>query len=1004
MACRCTVTYRFGWVDEDENTQYSGWTTQNVPAASTVFTVVQVVLISAGGVTSTKTTPGDAETLVVGMGAAGETITISAAANLDVWPAGYPLWGGDKIPDGSNGSASINWPIDVDGIYTVSAACGAAYSVALKIYVVKIVEIMVRPANQPSATYTGSTTIAAGAKADAVHQADVRLKIAPVPPPTVSFSVGQPVKLVNYSGFNGANNASLDVLTPNPEGSVSFASQYRYGKLTSSNVMHGAAGGLAPCQVESVRSSASAAVTFAPSDYEADDKWVSSVEYILPGGTSDETVTMKLDGAPLVGHDMHFFVEKVELWDCLADPPEPVTIENTAVAPDPFIATFADFTTSQTPTGSDGRATGVLWTEDVSIYGYEWVSVTLCAYDYDALSSEGTGASSSSSMSAMASASSVGDAMRAIAHWLTSSSSEPEPDLVFDGLAETKEETPGGFLVLGGDAKNLVVKLNRIPAAGSSNLTLTWTHPEKVEVKQGGSVKSSPQIWTWPTGSSSDPSPTTLTVKGIAGSGTQGDVEFTLRYNNNPKIQDTVKVTNLKVEIEKCASAFLPKGGEGSEDNTTTIRAFVTPNTVKGRFKLTLYDVSDEAGYCVNAPATVPGSGEDSDSWKDLQFPTQTNFTISGSDNNVAETTTTDVNEATVTVKSFDCGAYGKIKVEFTPQGSGIVCVGKEQGGTDEFTRIPRDADANNIADCWSHNAGGNTDDTDTSLNNTMNGDGLTRYQEYRGIDINADGVIAADERLDPAKKDLFVRGSGYSSGDSFSYGGAFSEAQIMIHEVPSSFCDRETDVMVVTHDPGAYPGTDGHMNKTGVRTWTWDTKGSSTVGTGTSYGDPKTYKLCLDYYFSDSPYDDNSANSELDYISVAGVEDVNDNGVLDANENDGPGGGPPADDGDGVLDGDHVVISGASFDWAQELADDDIDDDGLVELPRYDSTPVNSADEYSKAQVLQHTITHEMGHAGGISGHCSEPTCLMYSSSNNWKREGHFCDACRAALKIHNN
>ncbi|MEI6149713.1 MAG: hypothetical protein WCS01_11485, partial [bacterium] len=464
-----------------------------------------------------------------------------------------------------------------------------------------------------------------------------------------------------------------------------------------------------------------------------------------------------------------------------------------------------------------------------------------------------------------------------------------------------------------------------------------------------------------------------------------------------------------KVEIEKCASAFLPQGGDN--DNTTTIRAFVTPSTAKGKFQFTLFGVSDEKGYCLNAPTNPPASGEDSDAWKDYQFPTQTGFRISGSDSNIAATVANDLHEATVTIKSFDYGSFGKIKAEFTTQDGSLTCVAKEVGGTSEWTPLPADTNGNHIADAWAYDAGAATDDTDTSLNNTHNGDGLTRYEEYRGVDIDNDGEISANERLRPDRKDLFVRGVNFDADHPFAYGNAFAEAQIEVHNfigvLPGK--DRNIDVMIVTNNPGAYPGTDGHINKkSGVRNWTWDTKGASTVGGAAAYGKPQAYQLATDCYFTDSPYDDSNTNGVLDYITVAGVEDVNDNGILDANENDGVGGAPPVDDSDGVIDGDHVVIAGASFDWGQELSADDIDDDGLVELPTYKSTPVNAADEYTKAQVLLHSITHEMGHATGINGafggHCNDSTCLMYQYSNNWKRDGHFCNDCRGMILIHNN
>ena len=128
----------------------------------------------------------------------------------------------------------------------------------------------------------------------------------------------------------------------------------------------------------------------------------------------------------------------------------------------------------------------------------------------------------------------------------------------------------------------------------------------------------------------------------------------------------------------------------GSEDNSTTFRAFVTPISAKGKFKFTLFDVSDEKGYCLNAPAIIPNSGEDSDAWKDLQFATQTGFTVSRSDNDVAETNANTLSDATVRITSYDYGSYGKIKVEFTPENGTDGCVGKEVGGTTQFDSYPR--------------------------------------------------------------------------------------------------------------------------------------------------------------------------------------------------------------------------------------------------------------------------------------------------------------------------
>ena len=115
-----------------------------------------------------------------------------------------------------------------------------------------------------------------------------------------------------------------------------------------------------------------------------------------------------------------------------------------------------------------------------------------------------------------------------------------------------------------------------------------------------------------------------------------------------------------------------------------------------------------------------------------------------------------------------------------------------------------------------------------------------------------------------------------------------------------------------------------------------------------------------------------------------------------------GPG-AAPNDDSDGNIDGDHPLQGGASWNWAQDLSAHDIDNDGKVELPRNNEVPVPAANEYTEAQAVRHTITHEMGHAVG-TGHCNVDTCLMYHTSINWSRDGHFSNNCRGMILIHNN
>lgn len=273
------------------------------------------------------------------------------------------------------------------------------------------------------------------------------------------------------------------------------------------------------------------------------------------------------------------------------------------------------------------------------------------------------------------------------------------------------------------------------------------------------------------------------------------------------------------------------------EDNTTTIRAFVTPDNSVGSFKFSLFDISDEPGYCMNAPTNVPANGEDSVSWKDYQFRQQPGFTISGAISNIADTTDNDLSESTVTINSYDYGAYGKIKAEFTCQYGSLICIAKEDGSTNEFTRLPADTNDNSIADTWFGNAGpGNshspTDDNDNApaLGRT-DGDGLSRYQEYRGF------IIAGSyERISPLNKDIFI----YDE-DNITLG-QFSVVGLTTHligasewsGVGSSASDRVIDRHVQSHDL-QFPQHGLHLrdyNLSGYHNWG--------LATGSNEGPPR--------------------------------------------------------------------------------------------------------------------------------------------------------------------
>jgi hypothetical protein len=239
--------------------------------------------------------------------------------------------------------------------------------------------------------------------------------------------------------------------------------------------------------------------------------------------------------------------------------------------------------------------------------------------------------------------------------------------------------------------------------------------------------------------------------------------------------------------------------------------------------------------------------------------------------------------------------------------------------------------------------------------------------------------------------------------GNPFALGTAFIDddkgAGLDVHVAEATAVpgERGLDVVRVRNElVQTYPFTDGHINKRGVRDWTWDIKGASTVGDGLNYGVPVTYQMSLDFYFADLPYVDAAPGDRvLEPVTAESVEDTNDNGRIDvilSRSEDG--------NGNGVLDGDRVLIGS----FTQALNPFDIDSDGLVELPvAANPRQVNQQFVYRKEHVLMHTISHELGHALGMT-HNTDAACLMYKESPNWSRTECLSLDSKAQIQIHND
>jgi len=487
-----------------------------------------------------------------------------------------------------------------------------------------------------------------------------------------------------------------------------------------------------------------------------------------------------------------------------------------------------------------------------------------------------------------------------------------------------------------------------------------------------------------------------------------------------------------------------------------------TCDAVDNAIAVTLTDASDPASNYHNWLPQI-GNAVTITATENPFQPGATGISVSVvSVTNIAGKYTNDADSGTQ--PDFDYGISGN-SITLTPQDYGgfITIQVMANGGTvvEQFV-FPEDQDADNLADAWELIAFGNLY---FSGDGDYDGDGLTNAQEARGFKWGPElalwssigtntvgtanyGALYQTEALvpqgeagwfstDPTRKDLFLRVTGYDfnfgNADNgfnaacdcpFGLGTAYDGVGVDVHAVsidnPPDYTttdvaagdacydtvdtgcwENNIDVVKVTNNlTNTFATSDGHINKRGNRDWDWDTKGFSGIGTATVYGlGTTTYQVPLDNYFTDQPYLDDSAYGvlgELDPVASADVEDKNDNAALDKKED--------TVSNNDVLDGDYLVVP---ISYAYDLTVHDIDNDSYVELPLVADPGLPQSpgfvDEYTLAQVLKHTITHEVGHALGMN-HNANGICLMYQYSNNWRRDDTLSVDALDEMNIHNN
>lgn len=173
------------------------------------------------------------------------------------------------------------------------------------------------------------------------------------------------------------------------------------------------------------------------------------------------------------------------------------------------------------------------------------------------------------------------------------------------------------------------------------------------------------------------------------------------------------------------------------------------PPTVKAKkFELRLSNTTREPGMTITAPLTSVGD------LPDLRFIPQLNANISD-EFQFMELKCTDGISGTASIAAFDGGGWSTLTVvailddETRIPGSLLI-----PGGPYDIA-IPKTNPGSHIAVSWLDRNGnpGDNDDKETSPGNMNEGDGLSAYEEYRGV--IAEGRF---KRLDPQKKEMGVQ------------------------------------------------------------------------------------------------------------------------------------------------------------------------------------------------------------------------------------------------------
>lgn len=230
------------------------------------------------------------------------------------------------------------------------------------------------------------------------------------------------------------------------------------------------------------------------------------------------------------------------------------------------------------------------------------------------------------------------------------------------------------------------------------------------------------------------------------------EIRLTVFDNDGQWAMDICMVYMIRIELTE--PSFLPLGSPS--DNPPTAHDFsytctIVPSTVPASarewIEVWMDSRSARPGYCCNSTQQVQGYQHDYRFYlgRNPGFGNGGEMTgqkLVKEDPGISET---------VKLTSRDYGGYGDMKAKVKIKGDWYYarCA---RDLTRDFVRVPRDDNDNDISDEWAYDSGNGQDDNDNNPGGANNGDGLERYEEYRGFLVQGTHV-----RTNPNNKDLFI-------------------------------------------------------------------------------------------------------------------------------------------------------------------------------------------------------------------------------------------------------